>query len=76
MNLSINKYEFVNSLNLCGCHLITPQSNKPRTVSKHLPNTENKLTRLSVPMEELERTKIRNSGSQLVLMRHRDVLLM
>lgn len=76
MNLSINKYEFVNSLNLCGCHLITLQSNKTRTVLKHLPNTENKLTRLSVPMEELERTKIRNSGSQLVLMRHRDVLLM
>lgn len=48
MNLSINKYEFVNSLNLCGCHLITPQSNKTRTVLKHLPKTENKLTRLTV----------------------------
>lgn len=48
MNLSINKYEFVNSLNLCGCHLITLQSNKTRTVLKHLPKTENKLTRLTV----------------------------
>lgn len=43
----------------------TPSQNWEQTHKTH-----------SVPMEEVERTKIRNSGSQLVLMRHRDVLLM